>query len=104
MKRKSTTSNGPEVGMGATIHVGSDSYPATIIQITQNGKRIVIQEDDATRVDDNGMSESQDYAYQANPNGTIHIATLRKDGHYRLTGEKTPVSIGIRRRYYDFSF
>lgn len=104
MKRKSTTSNGPEVGMGATIHVGSDSYPATIIQVTQNGKRVILQEDDATRVDSNGMSESQDYTYQTNPQGTIHIATLRKDGRYRLTGEKTPVSIGFRRKYYDYSF
>lgn len=104
MKKKSTTSNMPTIGMGATIQIGSDSYPATVIQITQNGKRIVLQEDNATRTDNNGLSELQEYTYQANPNGAIHIATLRKDGRYRLTGGKTPVSIGIRRKYYDPSF
>lgn len=104
MKKKSTTSNLPELGMGATIQVGSDSYPGTIIQITRNGKRIVVQEDLATRTDSNGMSECQEYTYQPNPNGAIHIATLRKDGRYRITGCKTPISIGFRRKYYDFSF
>lgn len=104
MKKKSTTSDIPSVGTGATIHIGSDSYPATLIQVTQNGKRIVLQDDEATRIDNNGMSESQEYTYQPNPNGAIHIATLRKDGRYRLMGEKIPVSIGFRRKYYDYSF
>jgi hypothetical protein len=105
MKKKSTTSKEEiTVGMGATIQIGSDSYPATVIQVTQNGKRIVLQEDTATRVDTNGMSESQDYTYQADPQGAIQIATLRKDGRYRLTGGKTPVSLGFRRKYYDYSF
>ena len=104
MKKKSTTSDIPTVGMGATIHVGSDSYPATVIQVTRNGKRVVIQEDIATRIDNNGMSESQDYTYEPNPKGEIHIVTLRKDGRYRETGGTTPVSIGFRRKYYDFSF
>lgn len=90
--------------MGATIHVGSDSYPATVIQVTRNGKRVVVQEDNAIRVDTNGMSESQQYTYEPNPQGAIHIATLRKDGKYRETGGKTPISIGFRRKYYDYSF
>lgn|SRR5574337_164337 len=104
MKKKSTTSDIPSVGMGATIRVGSDSYPTTIIQITRNGKRIVIQEDNAIRTDNNGLSELQEYTYQTNPNGAIYIATLRKDGRYRLQGEQTPVYIGVRRKYYDPSF
>ncbi len=76
MKKKSTTSDLPTVGMGATIHVGSDSYPATVIQVTRNGKRLVIQEDIAIRIDNNGMSESQEYTYEPNPHGDIHIVTL----------------------------
>lgn len=104
MKKKSTTSNHPTIGMGATIQIGSDAHPATVIQITNNGKRVVIQEDTATRVDNNGMSESQHYTYEPNPQGTIHIATLRKDGRWRLTGGKTPIILGYRRKYYDYSF
>jgi hypothetical protein len=108
MKKKSTISNvsftPPEVGMGATIQIGSDSIPATIIQVTSNCKRVVVQEDLATRTDKNGMSESQQYTYQSDPKGTIYIATLRKDGRYRITGGKLPVTLGIRRKYYDYSF
>jgi len=92
------------IGMGATIQIGSDAYPATVIQVTNNGKRVVVQEDTATRVDNNGMSESQQYTYEPNLQGTIHIATLRKDGRWRLTGGKTPISLGFRRKYYDYSF
>lgn len=104
MKKKSTTFDIPTIGMGATIHVGSDAYPATVIQVTRNGKRVVIQEDIATRIDNNGMSESQDYTYEPNPEGEIHVVTLRKDGRYRESGTTTPVSIGFRRKYYDYSF
>ena len=107
MKKKSNTSKPatiPEVGMGATINYWSDRHPGTIIQVTRNYKRIVIQEDIATRIDNNGMSESQKYTYQPDPNGVIYIATLRKDGRYRITGGKTFVSIGYRDRYYDYSF
>ena len=105
MKKKSTTSEfHPEVGMGATLVIGSDRYPATVIQVTQNGKRVVIQEDDAVRTDKNGLSESQTYEFTANPNGTIHIVTLRKDGRYRVTGGQTPVHLGSRDKYLDPSF
>lgn len=108
MKKKSTTSDIPTVGMGATLHVGSDSYPATVIQVTRNGKRVVIQEDIATRIDNNGMSDSQDYTYEPNPEGELTVVTLRKDGSYRIEGQygrgSTRVSIGFRRKYYDYCF
>jgi hypothetical protein len=90
--------------MGATIHIGSDSHPATVIQVTNNGKNVVVQEDIATRTDSNGMSESQSYTYEPDPQGTIYTASLRKDGRYRITGGKMPISIGFRRKYYDYSF
>lgn len=105
MKRKSTTSNTmPTIGMGVTIQYHSDREAGTIIQVTQNGRRIVIQEDSATRTDSNGMSESQTYEFSPNPEGTTHIATLRKDGTYRLQGSKERVYLGTRDKYYDFSF
>ena len=105
MKKTSTTSSiYPEVGMGVTMSVGSDRYPGTIIQVTQNGRRVVFQRDNYKRTDNNGMSESQTYEFSPDPNGAIEIATLRKDGRYRITGGKTPVHIGSRDAYYDFSF
>lgn len=105
MKKKLTTSSPrPEIGMGVTWSVGSDRYPGTIIDISPSGKRITFQEDIATRTDNNGMSESQSYAFQPNPQGEISTASLRKDGRWRITRSKLPVSLGIRGKYYDYSF
>jgi hypothetical protein len=104
MKRNVTASKAPMVGMGATIGFHSDSVAATLIQITHKGKRIVVQRDKAIRVDHNGMSEIQEYNYERDENGTIYIATLRKDGSYRVAGTKQRVSLDVRREYYDYSF
>jgi hypothetical protein len=104
MKKKSTTSNLPKVGDGATIQYHSDRHAGTVIQVTQNGRRIVVQEDKATRTDSNGMSESQTYTFEPDPQGSTHIATLRKDGTYRLSGGKTLVNVGVRSQFYDYFF
>ena len=104
MKKKSTSNNLPTIGMGVTIQGWSDRHAGTIIQILQGGRKLVIQMDIATRIDNNGMSESQQYTYQPDPNGAIQFATLRKDSKYRVMGGKSPVALGIRNEYYDFSF
>lgn len=96
----------PTVGMGATILMWSDRYPATIVAVKD--KQITLQEDTATRTDKNGMSESQQYEFKPNPDGRIFNATLRKNGTYVLEGGSmrsgTIIRIGRRDRYYDFSF
>lgn len=90
--------------MGATINTWSDRKACTIIQVLHNARRLVLQEDTATRTDLHGMSESQYYQYQANHNGTIHIGTLRRDGRYRIRGTQRPITLDVRNEYYDFSF
>lgn len=94
----------PMVGMGVTICYWTDREPATIIQVSDSGKRIVLQEDSWTRTDNNGFSEDQSYVYRQNPEGIIHFASLRKDGRYKLQKSKTVVSLGVRRKYQDYSF
>lgn len=93
-----------EIGMGATIQIGSDRYPATVIDIYHNDKRITLQEDLYIRTDNNGWSDIQTYEYKRNPVGEIYHATLRADGSWRLTGRSHLVKLGKRERYYDFSF
>jgi len=104
MRKKLSSGNIPEVGMGATICCYSDRLPATIIDIMNGGKKISLQVDTAIRLDSNGMSEWQEYRYIANPEGAIFTATRRKDGTYRVSGTKSIVFIGQRRKYYDYSF
>lgn len=94
----------PVIGLGCTIHLYTDKTPATIIEVSFNGKKIVIQEDTFTRTDSNGFSECQEYAYAPNSGGAIYTATLRKNGQWQVAKSKSVVSIGERRRYYDYSF
>jgi hypothetical protein len=104
MKRKSIIFEELSIGMGATIQIGSDRIAATVVQVTYGEKRIVLQEDIATRIDQNGMSESQQYIYQTDTNGKLWYASKRKDGRWRISGSSMPVSLGVRDYYYDFSF
>lgn len=92
------------IGMGATICYWSDRSPATVIQILQDGKRVIIQEDKFTRTDNNGISELQEYDYERDPNGATYVVTLRKDGRYKISKSNTIVALGARRKYYDPSF
>jgi hypothetical protein len=103
-KRNVTAFEPPQVGDGATVHYHSDDEPATVIQVTHNGKRIVLQGDKAIRTDHNGMSESQSYNYERDENGAIYIATLRRDGRFRVSGGQQSVTVGSRRKYYDYSY
>lgn len=89
----------PQVGMGATILMWADRTPGTIVKITPT--QIHVQEDDYTRTDNNGMSESQAYEYRRNPGNIIRVFRRTKHG-YRCKG--MGLHIGNRERYYDFSF
>lgn len=96
----------PTVGMGATILLYSDRTACTIIRVEK--KFIRVQEDTSKRVDNNGMSESQDYEYSPNPTGQIKEYSKRKNGAYVKVGEPmhngTVLRIGVRDSYYDFGF
>ena len=108
----------PYVGMGATLLSWSDRHAGTIVEtFTKNGSLYIkVQEDKAIRVDKNGMSESQDYEYMADLNGSISyfrktepygfwkkVVINPKTGRFNLGG-CGGVKIGVRDEYYDFSF
>ena len=93
----------PHVKMGATISFGSDSYPYEVIEVLTL-KKIKIRSMDYKRIDKNGLSENQKYEYISNPNGVEYIATLRKDGKWKIQNSSTTVSLGRAIRYIDPSF
>lgn len=96
----------PEVGMGATRLGWTDRHPYTVIEV-KSPKRIVVQADDAKRIDKNGMSESQDYEFNPNPEGETVEISLRKNGRWIEVGQSskgTSFLIGHREKYYDYSF
>ena len=95
----------PEIGMGVTRLSWSDRDPYTIVKVI-SPKRIVVKEDDAKRIDTNGMSECQTYEYTRNDNNPEVILTLRKYGWRQVgDGKKgTGWRIGEREKYHDYSF
>lgn len=96
----------PTVGQGATRLMWTDRVAGTIIKVT--GKRLVWQEDSATRADHNGMSECQDYTYTPNPDGRTKVYTMRKNGAWVTEGEPLGrgerLGVGYRNKYHDYSF
>lgn len=107
----------PVIGMPATVLGWSDRYPATVIEVENNGKRVTVQEDNYKRIDDNGMTDSgQEYEYTPNPNGNKSVFMKDRRGRWQSAtyNEQTKrwnmekggdgLHLGSRERYYDFSF
>lgn len=101
------TTTAPEVGMGATVLLWSDRHAATVVEVI-TAKKIVIQQDKATRTDDLGMSDSQDYTYERDETAPKETYTLRKNGSWVRAGspmkDGTRLRLGVRDEHYDFSF
>lgn len=89
-----------EAGTGATILCWTDRQAATIVKVTP--KTVHVQRDIATRIDKNGMSESQEYSYTPNPKALVEVFRLTKTGWRNPSGFH--LSIGHRDEYYDYSF
>ena len=111
-----------EIGGGATYCGYSDREPYTIIAIEQNGRKVTLQADKAKLLNgfDSGepdalqfspggfcghVSGTQRYEFTSDPDGRTIVATLRKDGSFRLRGTKdVKVDMRGRRKHYDYNF
>jgi hypothetical protein len=94
-----------EPGDAATVLMWSDKHAATVV--SYEAGRLVVREDKATRTDDNGMSDTQSYTYEPDPNGREH--TYKWDervGWYegKKSDPSTRLALGYRRTYFDYSF
>lgn len=107
----------PTVGMGATILAWTDRHPATIVEASKVRGRwlIVVQEDHAKRVDNNGLSESQTYEYSENLAGAKTTFMQMPGGGWSIVFKNPETKrwnkidgnglrIGEREKYRDFSF
>lgn len=107
----------PKEGMGCTILAWTDRYAGTITFVGKLGRFICVREDDATRVDKNGMSDSgQVYEYKTNNNGRLfrfrktragtwqEITRNLETGRYNKVEGGHGLLIGHREKYHDFSF
>jgi hypothetical protein len=97
----------PEVGMGGSICGWSDRHAVSVIGVYHHGRRVVVQRDKAIRVDSNGMSDAQDYRYEADPQGAKSEWSLRQNGQWKQVGSSGRGSVlvlGRRDEHYDYSF
>jgi hypothetical protein len=82
-----TETNKPKVGMPASYWVGSDCYAGRISAIEQNGRLIIV-----------GPLHGVDPLW-------IRKFTMRKDGQYRLKGERFGhLMLGVTHTHTDRGF
>ena len=97
----------PYVGQGVTIGIGSDCYPATIIEVSNNLKKVVLRHDTADPAEGFEYYGNQVYDITPNPDGAIETWTYRKRGVWaQLRSAKAIgfLSFKGRRKYSDPSF
>lgn len=54
----------PEVGKGATVLLWTDRHAYEVMEVSDDKKRVVVQQYNAKRIDNLGMSDQQDYEYK----------------------------------------
>lgn len=94
----------PKIGDGATVLMYTDRKAGTIIAISKSGKRLTVQEDEAERTDNNGMSDCQSYKYTPDPQGRTWEFSQRKNGTWKEVKGSSGLWIGKRDKRHDFSF
>ena len=105
------------IGMGATMSIGSDRYPFTVMQTEQiKGKTYaLLQSDSYIRRDKNGLSEEQDWEYTQNPKGRIvylrekgtgweEVVKNSQSGRWNKAKSCAHYYVGEREAYQDPSF
>jgi hypothetical protein len=91
----------PLVGMGCTLLFWTDRHAGTVIAVSPSGHKVTVREDKAIRTDSNGMSESQNYRFEPDPDGRVHTLYRQGDGRY---GKSPRLVLGVRGAYHDYSF
>jgi hypothetical protein len=105
----------PVVGMGVTVLMWSDRHAGTIVEVVSD-KEIVFTEDDtvADKTKDCQMGH-QNWIHTPDPNGPRRVAKMGKDGRWYVARETptgrmsiskkcTPLAVGYKEHYYDWSF
>jgi hypothetical protein len=104
----------PEVGMGVTMLSWTDRHAGTIVEVNTKKRYIAVTEDNAKRIDNNGISESQEYEYtpvmdgyrnyyRKDTKGNWRPCVFNEKGRLVFCGHRGLI-VGRRETYHDFSF
>jgi hypothetical protein len=97
----------PILGEGVTIGIGSDAYPATIIEVSKNLKKVVLQIDHTEPAEGFEYYGNQVYDITPDTDGRTETWTYRKRGVWAQLNSAKAVgylSFSGRRKYSDPSF
>ena len=90
----------PFVGMGATEILYSDKNPYTVIEVISKNK-IKVQEDEAINIAKEFYS--QEWDIKRDTNGCIKTLIKTKKG-WKVFKGTTRFILGVRKKYFDYSF
>lgn len=92
------------VGDGISLSPYTDWEAFTVIERkdTPKGFKLVIQKDEAIRTDKNGMSDSQTYRFERDPEGRTKEVRWNPRGQW-FSADGYKVALG-RHEYFDYSF
>lgn len=103
----------PTVGMGVTMLSWTDRDAGTIVEVNMTKRYIAVTVDNKKRIDNNGISESQEYEYASVMDGPRDYYRKDKTGQWRrcyhndngrLVYGTGGLILGHRQSYIDFSF
>jgi hypothetical protein len=95
----------PAIGDGATLAVGSDSYPYTVVSVSASGKQITVQADDTRIVFGSFASGDAQVRYSRNTDGGTRVLRWSaRFGRWVPQGGGRPAHFGTRCLYRDPSF
>lgn len=106
-----------KAGTPATILSWTDRSPATVFRVFKVGSSTIVEtrDDIYKRIDNNGMSESQEYEYKIDVNGSqsywkidkkgdVSRVYLKKETGRWVKTKSGSIAFGRREKYHDFSF
>jgi hypothetical protein len=90
----------PQVGQGATMGIGSDRYPGTVVETYERGAYfyVVIQDDTATMKPGCSIFEHQAWDYSRNPLGNKHIFRFTRPDPNKEAGKWEHVYLNSKNR------
>lgn len=92
----------PAIGYGATVCGANDRHGATVVGKTPSGRTVFVQRDKATRTDDNGMSQSQEYTHARDTSADRERFDRQSNGSYKSKRTGAVLWIGERHTYHCF--
>ena len=108
----SSNSTRPEVGKGATILRWTDRQAYEVVNVSKDGKEVVLQRYSPRRADDRGMTDAQEYIYDTLIESYLTLRFRYGRWYEKYEGEegekpvycRAHVIFGEKMEYYDFSF